>query len=272
VSANSAHPCDFEGCEECAFERALRGDSAAEGMPRAGDAALIDRLFEGGSSPLRAPGPARRGVWLSVPAAACLLLLVSVAAGAAMVAVPRFWHHLGSSPSTAATRSTHPYAAVAPTPAVGAASPPPIEPLKPATVPRRRLAIGASAPAAYAATLFAEANRLRHQGAYESAAVAYQRLIEGSPGSREGLAALVVLAQLELDRRGAPSAALPLFERYLKAQPHGPLAEEARVGRAVALERLDRPAQERAAWLELLQEHPRSVHDDQAKNRLLRLR
>jgi TolA-binding protein len=130
----------------------------------------------------------------------------------------------------------------------------------------------APSPGTSAAALFADASRLRHQGVYRSAAIAYQRLIETHPRSREGLAALVVLAQLELDRGSGPSAALALFERYLNAQPDGPLAEEARVGRAVALARLDRPAQERGAWQDLLDKHPHSVHADQAMDRLLQLR
>jgi len=71
----------------------------------------------------------------------------------------------------------------------------------------------------------------------------------------------------------APERALQEFTGYLARNPNGPLAEEARVGRAMALARLKRPALERQqAWRDILERHPGSIHADQARRRLEELR
>ena len=82
----------------------------------------------------------------------------------------------------------------------------------------------------------------------------------------------MLLGRLLLDRGEDPSQALALFTRYLDASPNGTLAEEARLGRALSLQRLGRPAEERQAWQQLLSAHPNSIHAERAKKRLDELR
>jgi len=91
------------------------------------------------------------------------------------------------------------------------------------------------------------------------------------PGSREEIVGRALYGQLLLDQLGEPRRALTMFERYLAADPSGALAEEARLGRAQALRRLGQPHEERSAWLELMREHPGSVHVAAARTRLAAL-
>ena len=90
-------------------------------------------------------------------------------------------------------------------------------------------------------------------------------------GTREEIVGRALYGQLLLDQLDEPGRALTMFERYLAADPSGALAEEARLGRAQALRRLGRARDERAAWLELLREHPGSVHAAAAQTRLATL-
>ena len=86
-------------------------------------------------------------------------------------------------------------------------------------------------------------------------------------GSREERTASVLLGQLTLER-GQPADALARFEGYLGTDPDGALAEEARLGRALALEQLGQRDDARRAWQDLLQKHPRSLHARRARARL----
>lgn len=122
-----------------------------------------------------------------------------------------------------------------------------------------------------AATLLSQAAAAESAGRTATASRLYLELGRLFPGTREEVAARALHAQLSLDRLGNPAQALALFERYLAAQPTGTLAEEARLGRARALERLGRTTDERAAWVELLRAHPRSVHAAAARTRLAAL-
>ena len=92
------------------------------------------------------------------------------------------------------------------------------------------------------------------------------------PGSREEIVARVLQGQLLLDELHDAPAALRSFERYLAGEPSGALAEEARLGRAQALQVGGSRPDERAAWQELLVKHPASVHADAARARLEALR
>ncbi len=85
------------------------------------------------------------------------------------------------------------------------------------------------------------------------------------------MTARVVVGDLQLEE-GPSRDALASFDSYLAANPAGTLAEEARVGRAVALGRLGRRAEEREAWSQLLREHPNSVQGARARRRLAELR
>ena len=69
---------------------------------------------------------------------------------------------------------------------------------------------------------------------------------------------------------GQPAEALSMFQAYLDANDSA-LREEAMVGRARALMRLSRAADERRAWGALLQSYPGSVHAERARARLREL-
>jgi hypothetical protein len=62
----------------------------------------------------------------------------------------------------------------------------------------------------------------------------------------------------------APGA-LVQFDAYLAQQRHNALMEEALFGRASALHRLGRTAEERATWGELLERFPGSIYADRAR-------
>ena len=126
-------------------------------------------------------------------------------------------------------------------------------------------------PVEHASNVFAAAERARRDGDPIEAERLYGRLAADFSGSREELIARVLRGQTLLDNLGHPGEALASFERYLRDQPNGALAEEARAGRAQALWHLDRPAEEAAAWNELLSLHPRSLHAALARSRLAAL-
>jgi len=123
-----------------------------------------------------------------------------------------------------------------------------------------------------AADLFARANDARRHGELSDAVGLYRQLQQRFPGSREEVMARVALARLMLDRLEDPQGALALFDRYLGANPNGTLALEARLGKALALMRLGRRAEERQAWQKLLSAHPNSIYADRAERRLAELR
>ena len=100
----------------------------------------------------------------------------------------------------------------------------------------------------------------------------YRQLQQQFPGTREETTSRVLLARLLLDRGEEIGQSFALFTRYLAETPNGTLAEEARLGRALALQRLGRAHEERQAWQELLTYHPNSIHAERARKRLDELR
>jgi TolA-binding protein len=107
----------------------------------------------------------------------------------------------------------------------------------------------------------------RRAGWLSEAQQAYGELVTRFAGSREERTASVLLGQLTLER-GQLADALARFEGYLGTDPGGALAEEARLGRALALEQLGHRDDARQAWQDLLQKHPRSLHAGRARARL----
>jgi TolA-binding protein len=122
---------------------------------------------------------------------------------------------------------------------------------------------------ATADALFAAANDQRQRGAYTEAIRSYLDLAQRFPGSPEAVASHAIVGRLLLDR-GDPSAALAQFDDYLQSGMTT-LGEEARVGRALALERLGRSTEEADAWSSLLSSYPQSVHASRARSRLAKL-
>jgi TolA-binding protein len=136
--------------------------------------------------------------------------------------------------------------------------------------PRRAALPPADRPGAdlSASELFSKANEARRRGDTSEAVRLYRLLRQRFAGSREEVTSRVGLGRLLLDRLDEPSSALPMFDRYLADMPDGTLAEEAHLGRALALMRLGRIAEERQAWQQLLTAHPRSVQAERARKRL----
>ena len=114
---------------------------------------------------------------------------------------------------------------------------------------------------------FSEGNRLRRGGDVARAAQIYRRLALDCPGSSEALTSHVLLGRISLDRLANPAAALTEFNEDL-AHGHGSLREDALIGRALALGRLRRSAEERSAWEVLLREYPDSMYAEKAREKL----
>jgi len=270
-------------CRACAAELALGRDVDGIAAPSPGDAALLERAASAAASHAGATGaqtPILRNL-----AAATVLLLVGSVAGAAL------WNRVTRPAPRSRAPSTEPapveHTAPVPgfSPHVGV--PVPVPGFSPhvgvpgSASPAVRLApravgwphspvVAASAPTA--ADLFARANEARRSGNELGAVDLYRELLATFPGSREATATRVTLGRLLLDRIGDAGGSLALFDAYLAGSPAGTLAEEARVGRALALGRLGRSAEERAAWEDLLARHPDSVHAPRARARLDALR
>jgi TolA-binding protein len=128
---------------------------------------------------------------------------------------------------------------------------------------------------ASAADLFRDANAERRNGNVVKASELYRALQKQHPSSAEAQASHVSLGRLLLDKQGDPAGALNEFDAYLKGTvavaDGGTLAEEARVGRAMALQHLGRTDEERRAWEDLIQRHPSSLHVARARDRLNQL-
>jgi TolA-binding protein len=124
---------------------------------------------------------------------------------------------------------------------------------------------GAQTPSA----LFHAANQARRSGDDERAIALYRSLEAQFPKSEEGRLSHATLGRLMLDR-GDPKLALADFDEYLS---HGSaaLGEEALVGRALALGKLEQSGAEAAAWREVLRRFPKSVHARLARTRLAAL-
>jgi TolA-binding protein len=185
-------------------------------------------------------------------------------------------HLAASDPSARVSTATPPPpgAAIVPEQA-GASSSPVVDVASIATpeAPTRALAPRPSTPAPIApvedaSTLFEAANAARRRGDHERASSSYRRLIARYSSSVEAHESLAVLGRMLLDD-GDATGALRSFERYL-TRP-GPLAAEALLGEALALQKLGRDDEERRAWTALVDSVPDSVHADRARARLVEL-
>lgn len=111
-----------------------------------------------------------------------------------------------------------------------------------------------------ASWLFRAASRARSIGRYQEAAALYGVLQRDYAGSETEVVARVALGRLWLGHLNDPGAALGAFESYLEARADGPLSEEARSGRVVALRRLGRETEAEQARQDLLAHHPTTLY------------
>ncbi|HMI83137.1 MAG TPA: tetratricopeptide repeat protein [Polyangiaceae bacterium] len=291
-------------CAACALVRTAVRDFAAQRNPAPGDDALIARLSgealgraatiaSGTISPaLRTTytgtQPRRRRSW----AVGAIVLFAATGATAS------FWSVRGAivqrllttAPAeTVAPAAVEPKVPIAraktappapvveqPAPVAEEAEPTPVvvTPIAPPPIaaPRARAPELVNVPppvlAPAADELFAAANEARRRGDPQKSFELYTELSRRYPGTREETTSRVLLGRLLLDRGGDPTQALGLFTRYLDESPGGTLAEEARLGRALALTRLGSAKEERQAWQQLLAFHPNSIHAERARKRL----
>jgi TolA-binding protein len=254
-------------CQTCRIEHGLRADFAREPLHRDDDRALLERALGGALANLAAPalGAGSRKAW-AVTAAGVL-----VAALAAAAVRSSGSGHAPPTPARApapalppAERAKPSSAALPPPSAVASAKPTPRVARPPSSnVPRA----ADSAVSTSAAELFAQANAARRAGALSDASSLYRQLLGQFGDSREAQTSSVILGRLLLDSGDSASEALALFERYTRAAPAGNLAEEALLGRAEALARLGRAADELEAWRTLLERFPQTAQRERAQAR-----
>lgn len=126
-----------------------------------------------------------------------------------------------------------------------------------------------ASPAVSAADLFRAALEARREGELERAFELHGRLQREFPSSEQAVLSRMTYATLLLDL-GNAAAALVEFDWYLAGHSR-PLAAEALVGRARALRRLGRTAEETRAWIEVKQKYPGSIYARRADERLSEL-
>lgn len=119
---------------------------------------------------------------------------------------------------------------------------------------------------------FRSANQARRDGSAEKAIKLYRELRTICAGSTEELSSRVLMGRIYLDRLSDPEHALGAFDSYLATGATGPLREDALIGRALSLGKLNRRIEERSAWEALLRSYPDSIYAEKAKARLGELR
>jgi hypothetical protein len=126
---------------------------------------------------------------------------------------------------------------------------------------------GSAGPAS-ARDLLRQAQSQRAAKDWPGAARTYQALISRFPVTAEASTAQLSLASIELDHLGQPTGALRNYNAHLAANPGGALAPEALFGKARALRRLGRAAEETTTLRELLARFPGAINAAQARLRL----
>jgi TolA-binding protein len=261
-------------CPACRLERRARADFGRLVSPREVDVnALVARVLHPERARGRSP-PLRTMHARSAMLVAALLAMGGVAAAASAWSVRRgASSHASENPAVPSLGHERTATAPVPAPPTIAAELPPhvaVEKRSPASAEHRSRHAESTAALAAATpdeqgVLFENANAARRRGDRATAETLYRRLIAAHPESIEARESLALLGRMLLDD-GAPSDALACFDEYLRRG--GELAAEAMLGKAIALQQLDRTEDERAAWTVLLQAYPGSLHAERARSRL----
>lgn len=261
------------GCDACRFERVSRDDFRAEfiaqGQRRklAGMVANVMLAQTATDKPAVLMARPSRALRVAVMIAAALLI-VGFATAAGWSVSKRAVEAPRTVEQTSREVVSHPDVPVAPVQAPVLVSPSAVPSAEPLPAPSQ--APVQAKPERTAASLFAEANDARTRGDYATAITAYSEIESRHAGTPEGTATLAILGRLLLDR-GDAEGALRRFDAYLKTNDAA-LREEAMVGRAASLEKLDRLQEAADAWSAFLDAYPSSVHAPRAKSRLAALR
>jgi len=271
-------------CKACAFEHAVAAASDRANATLPDDDVVLARVRDGALRVLaaRAQRPRIRrlsGRFVTIAAAAVVLLVATAAIGARLV---QYLRARSSEPAVAhrndvVATSANSIVEPAPAPRASAtAEPQPIVIEKPTqSAPRSSRVFSPPAasaePSTSAADLFARANLARRKGEPQEAAHLYRELQRAFPGSSEEFVSRVSLGRILLDRLGDAGGALVQFDSYLANPSHRNLRQEALIGRGLALGRLGRRNEERAAWNALLAAYPASAYSDRARARLVEL-
>jgi hypothetical protein len=264
-------------CTVCRVERALATQAALDVAPLRDEELLLARLKRDVGARLEAlPGLRARRKRAVVVVALLAASVASVATAATVVVMRRAASSreivvVAPVPKAdQARRAAAPVVVPTPTPASEAPSPAEamaVDPPRSAELPAKP----AAADVTSAAEAFSRANLARRDGKVKEAVRLYRTLQERFAGSSEELVSRVALGRLLLDRLGDSRGALVQFNSYLASPGSGALREEAMVGRALALGRLGRGAEERAAWSALVVAWPKSAHAKHAQARLAEL-
>jgi hypothetical protein len=263
-------------CDVCRVERALMAQAALDAAPLRDEQLIVARLKRDVSARLASPTfrrSKRRGATFvaalavgglaSVAAAATVVILRPPEAPAPPVtAAP-------APPSASPAKAGEPRKATAPEPALELPNDKPLSERTPAPKPTAVEPSAVEPPSASA--LFSRANQARRDGKVAEAVRLYRTLQERHSGTSEELVSRVSLGRLLLDTSGDSRGALVQFNSYLASPGGGALRESAMVGRAIALGRMGRTAEERAAWKALLEAWPKSTHQKRARARLAEL-
>jgi len=263
-------------CEACRFEQALLVQSMRDASPHPGDAARARAIEQRAGAVLAARGTLaattartrmrRAGAWI----AAAVASSIATAAAAAVITQPGWLEEL--LPKSAVQQ---PPQHVKPKPRRVQAHEPVLPPVMVEQPTAEPDAVAKPEPVRStrsAAELFAAANAARRERATQAAVRLYRELGRAHPRSSEASVARVALGRLLLDRAGDARGALREFDAYLADKQQQSLREDALIGRALALGRLERNRDELLAWNMLLKAFPASAYAEHARTRAEELR
>ncbi len=255
----------LEVCAACAAHMAVARSAQAALQPLPWDSGLNNQAIE------RALARVERGRWEPMRflfRGRWAMSLAAVLLGLGGAASATWWKSRRVAEQALFVRETTSVAARSPAmrkSAAVAVNPPASSP--PPDLEPDRLSFAQRAPTSKptAAALFEEASALRDRNRLEQAIVVFRRLQHRYPEARETRISFALAGKLLLEQ-GRPAEALAQFDRHLAQR--GEAAEEALAGRATALKRMGRLAEEEQTWRKFLQAYPHSVYAHQASERL----